>query len=137
MTREEKIQQITDNLAQGGYQSILGYVEEHFDEDEYDDIDKPEFMDLGWCDDDIDEIYDENGALDLNLVEDYIKEVGIVSWDDETGEDDNEFPFRVKIKTSSNEHLFQFSVERGECIEATWDHRIWGIKIIDLKQIIE
>lgn len=137
MTREEKIKQITDNLSQGGYQSILMYVEEHFDEDEYDDIDKPEFTDLEEIECNDEEIYDENGALDLNLVEDAIKEFGIVSWDDETGEYDNSIPFRLIIKTNSNKHIFQFNVERGECIEATWDHRIWGIEIVDLKQIIE
>lgn len=136
MTREEKIKQIVDNLSQGGYQSILMYVEEHFDEDEYDDIDKPEFLNLEEIRCNNEEIYNENGSVNLSLVKDIIKEYGIVSWDDETGEEDNELPFLIKIKTDSDEHTFKFSVKRGECIEATWEHRIWDIEIVNLKQIV-
>lgn len=75
---------------------------------------------------------DKNGYLDLELVKEWLEECDFCSWDDRTGEEDNAIPFRVLI---NNEWLFEFEVGQGECIEATWDHRIWGAEILNLKLI--
>lgn len=87
---------------------------------------------------DYNDIYDEHGNIDLGWVHKYICDLELdeVSWDDETGDIDNELPYRITINTNAKSHIFEFLVKKGDCIEATWEHRIWDAKITNLKQII-
>jgi len=68
------------------------------------------------------DIFDDDGNLDLDCVQDYLQDGDYCQWDDRTGEKDNKKPFRLLI---NNKYLIEFIVEQGECIEATWDSRIW------------
>ena len=95
------------------------------------------YNDLGsetW-DDITDEDFDESINEDFEKIEDFLRDGDFVHWDDDSGDKDNKKPFRLLI---NDKWLIEFKVVRGECIEATWDHRIWRadvdyIKIIEQK----
>ena len=71
------------------------------------------------------DIFNEDGDFDTDCVTECLKDGEYVHWDDQTGEKDNRLPFRLLI---NDKYFIEFKVERGECIEATWDHRIWRAK---------
>ena len=99
---------------------------------------KPEipYVDLGKEDFEND-IFDDDGILDLSLIEDCLRDAEYVHWRDNTGEKDNKKPFRLLI---NDKYLIEFKVTRGYCVESTWDSRIWHadceIKLISTDEAI-
>ena len=96
------------------------------------------FIDLGATEDgeiEIEEMLDEEGNLDTDLVREWLQyETDYCTWNDETGEDDNEFPFRLLL---AGKYLVEFEVEQGDCVEASWDGRCWTANCINVKLISE
>lgn len=92
---------------------------------------KPKFVDLGEDDFESD-IYDEDGELNLDFIKDCLMDAEYAQWDDKTGEKDNAKPFRLLV---NKKFLIEFEVTRGDCIEATWDSRIWRAEIDSIKLI--
>jgi len=90
------------------------------------------YKDLGKDNESFEDILNDTGELDLELVQEILEDGDYCDWDDETGHKDNAKPFRLLI---NNKYLIEWEVERGECIEATWDHRIWGADCVRLKLI--
>jgi len=92
---------------------------------------KPLFVELGNVDFG-NFIFDEDGEFNLECVAQCLDDEEYISWDDRTGEKDNKLPFRILI---NNKYLVQFEVGQGECIEATWEHRIWGGECLNIQLI--
>jgi hypothetical protein len=92
---------------------------------------KPKFEDLGE-DDFEDDIYDEDGKINLELVKECLEDSDYIQWNDKTGEKDNKKPFRLLI---NKKFLIEFEVSQGICIEATWEHRIWDAEISSIKLV--
>ena len=76
------------------------------------------------------DIFDDDGELDFDMISDVLKDSDYISWSDRTGEKDNAKPFRILI---NNKYLIEYEVGRGDCIEATWDHRIWEAVCMNMK----
>jgi hypothetical protein len=68
------------------------------------------------------DIFDDDGNIDFGCIEDCLYDCDYLRWSDSTGEKDNSKPFRLLI---NNKYLIEFIVKRGDCVEATWDSRIW------------
>jgi hypothetical protein len=79
------------------------------------------YKDLG-SDDFGNDIFDDDGNIDFGCIEDCLYDCDYLRWSDSTGEKDNSKPFRLLI---NNKYLIEFIVKRGDCVEATWDSRIW------------
>lgn len=90
------------------------------------------FYDVGTADFEND-IYGEDGEIDLDCVRECLEDSDYCTWNDESGDKDNAKPFRLLI---NDKYLVQFGVERGYCVESTWDHRIWHADCVDV-QLIE
>ena len=74
---------------------------------------------------------DDNQLDDYCMLEDILKDAEYTKWpDDDGGEEDK--PTRLWI---NNKYLIEFTVGSGECIESSWDCRIWSGEAIDLKLI--
>jgi hypothetical protein len=78
------------------------------------------------------DIFNDDGDFDLDYVSDALRASDYISWSDKTGEKDNERPFRILI---NNKYLVEFEVGQGECVEATWDSRIWRGECLNIKLI--
>jgi hypothetical protein len=75
-------------------------------------------------------IFTEDGELDdVDALEGLLREYEYIMWDSEDyGE--NKKPSRLWM---NNKYWVEYRLASGECIEATWSHRIWRGKAIDLK----
>lgn len=88
--------------------------------------------DIILTEEEINDIFTEDDELDdVNLLEDILRDSDCLRWlERDHGQEDK--PTRLWI---NKRYLIEFTLGSGECIEATWDHTIWGGEALDLKLI--
>lgn len=93
------------------------------------------YYDLGnedFDEDELEGIFTEDDELDdVDGLNKLLREHGYVSWDSEDYGQDKK-PSRLWI---NNKYWVEFIVASGDCLEATWSHRIWEGEALDLTLI--